>query len=66
MIEKLLSLEILKNLWNANMEHGFLFFKKKDREVKFKTNCFYKDTLPKDFICKDDISARKPVVFGCP
>lgn len=29
MIEKLLSLEILKNLWKANVKYGFLLFKEK-------------------------------------
>lgn len=29
MIEKLHSLEILKDLWNANVEYGLLLFKQK-------------------------------------
>lgn len=53
---------MIKNLWNANVV--LFFFKKKYSEVKFKTNCFYKDTLPQDFICKDSIAARIPVVFS--
>lgn len=55
---------MIKNLWNANAVQ-FFFFKNKDSEVKFKTNCFYKDTLPQDFICKNSIAARIPVVFCC-
>lgn len=49
-------------MWNMD----YYFLSKKDREVKFKT-VFYQDTLPNDFISKDDVSAKYgPVASGCP
>lgn len=43
------------NLWNANvvyMLYIYIYIYFKDRVVKFKTNYFYNDTLPKIFHLK--------------
>lgn len=38
---------MIKNLWDTNVVY---FFKTKDRKVKFKTGCFYKDYVKISFV----------------